>query len=265
MIYILSSRDEAAEKFYGIERVIDSFHTLGIEDLLAIDAKHRLALLNPPDNLVHGLLSLHYPLVQIHPHERLHHGYVPLPLPRDFFQRDAREVVRELLGKLVMRRVGDILLLGKILETEAYYGPEDPASRAYRGKKNYNRGMWLPGGHIFVYMVHANWMFNITTDGDEPQAVLIRAVEPLAGLNYMYARRKRGLRELCNGPGKWTQAFGIERAVNERPIGEDIAILDSPWRDFEVKCSHRIGVKRDMEEPLRFFIPSKFTSNNRIF
>lgn len=184
-----------------------------------------------------------------------------VPLGEDFFRRDAKEVAIGLLGKLVVRKVGKRYIVGKIVETEAYFGPDDPASRAYHGKKNYNRGMWLPGGHIFVYMVHANWMFNITTDGNEAQAVLIRAVEPLAGIDLMRKNRDRKIRELCNGPGKWTRAFGINQLFNEQPLRGDIFVAESPWRNFEVGTSKRIGVRADLEEDMRFFIKnSKFVS-----
>ncbi len=265
MIYILNSLDRW-EKPYGIDTVVDLFsETLDFEKLLRMDMESRIGVFRPSDKLINALLDINYPIIYLGDDERLHPSYRFLPLPEVFFQRDARDVAIDLLGKIIIRRVDGRVLMGKILETEAYYGPADPASRAYRGKKNYNRGMWLPGGHIFVYMVHANWMFNITTDKGEAQAVLIRAVEPLMGLDYMYKRRGRKLRELCNGPGKWTQAFGIVREMNEKPLGGEIVVIESPWRGFDIKYSHRIGVRTDLDEPLRFFIPSKFTSNNKIF
>ncbi|GEM_PF-178440 len=183
-------------------------------------------------------------------------------IKEDFFMRDAKEVAIDLLGKMIVRKFGKRIIAGKIVETEAYYGENDPASRAYRGKKNYNRGMWLPGGHIFVYMVHANWMFNITTDGQEAQAVLIRAVEPLIGLDLMRENRKKEkIRELCTGPGKWTKAFIINQLFNEQKLEGSVFIANSPWNDFEVVDSKRIGVKRALEENMRFYIKgSKFVS-----
>ncbi len=178
------------------------------------------------------------------------------PLPPKFFQRGAKQVAIELLGKLLVKKeIDGTLLIGKIVETEAYYGTNDPASRAYRGLKKHNKGMWLDGGHIFTYMVHANWMFNITTDHDDPEAVLIRALEPLAGLKVMYSRRRRKkIKELCSGPGKLSAAFGIDISYNEKELGNDLFIAQSPYTNFEIGSSHRIGVSADVEEHLRFFI-----------
>ncbi len=179
----------------------------------------------------------------------------------EFFQRDAKTVAIELLGKLIVRKIEDRYLIGKIVETEAYFGADDPASRAYHGKKNYNSGMWLPGGHIFVYMVHANWMFNITTDSKEAQAVLIRAVEPLVGIDIMQKNRPKSIKELCNGPGKWTRAFGITKEFNGKALGGEFFVADSPWSEFAMGKSKRIGVREDLQEDFRFFIKnSKFLS-----
>jgi len=263
MIYLLSHPKDPnyLKKFYGISDILQD---VDLATLLKRDREERLAINN--DVLVESLLSINYPLGVIEKDEDYFHPkYREVPLSQEFFKRDAKDVARELLGKIIMVKKKNMVLAGKIVETEAYYGPDDPASRAYHGRKNYNKGMWLPGGHIFIYMVHANWMFNITTGDAEAQAVLIRAVEPLIGLNFMYSQRGgKGLRDLCSGPGKWSRAFGIERDLNEKPLGKEVLILNSPWRDFQIKRSHRIGVTQDVEEPLRFFIPSKFTSTNRI-
>jgi len=264
MIYLLPHQKDSSflKEFYGIEKILTTCPE--ISTLLDLEKEKRVALYNCQE-LVNALLSLNYPLVIIDDDEYFHPSYKIAPLSQEFFKGDAKDVAAQLLGKIIIKKEGENIMAGKIIETEAYYGYGDPASRAYKGKKDYNKGMWLPGGHIFIYMVHANWMFNITTDGDEPQAVLIRAVEPLVGLKFMYERRNRKLRELCNGPGKWTRAFGIEKKFNEKPLNGEIIIADSPWKDFEIKKSHRIGVVADLDEPLRFFIPSKFTSTNRIF
>jgi len=265
MIYLIKPSLDFThlKKFYGIDKIIENGD---LESILEEEKNSRLAIYQN-QKLVETLTSINYPLGVIdRDEEYFHPEYKPIPISGEFFKRDAKIVALELLGKIIMVRLGKNLLAGKIVETEAYYGIKDPASRAYHGRKTYNKGMWLPGGHIFIYMVHANWMFNITTGNDEPQAVLIRAVEPLIGLNFMYKQRgKKKLRELCSGPGKWTQAFGIQRNFNEKPLGKEVLIVNSPWYSFEVRRSHRIGVTRDLDEPLRFFIPSNFTSTNRIF
>ncbi len=201
------------------------------------------------------LTSLGYPVSHIINFEdKLHPKFKFEKVKDDFFQRDAKDVATALLGKILVRKIGNKLMAGKIVETEAYYGDNDPASRAYRGRKNYNRGMWLTGGHIFIYMVHANWMFNITTDKEEAQAILIRAVEPLIGIHLMKKRRDKKIWELCNGPGKWTRAFEVNQFFNEMKLNNEIFIANSPWNEFEISASKRIGVREDLEENLRFFI-----------
>jgi len=171
-------------------------------------------------------------------------------LPKKFFNRDASVVARELLGKIIIKEEME----GKIVETEAYHGMSDPASRAKKGAKI----MWEAPGTIFIYMVHGNWLFNIITmPKGEPSGVLIRAVEPLKGIEIM--KKNRGtdnIKNLTSGPGKFTQAFGIDKRYN----GMKIYTRDSPIHindgklDGEVARSYRIGVKHDLPEPLRFYI-----------
>ncbi len=230
------------------------------EDLLSLGLKKRTLVLTEHSNLSklsEFFASKGFPAVMITANsEYLPENLNLEPLPPKFFQRNAKQVAIELLGKLLVKKERDgTLLIGKIVETEAYYGTNDPASRAYRGLKKHNKGMWLEGGHIFTYMVHANWMFNITTDHDDPEAVLIRAIEPFTGLKVMYSRRRRErIRELCSGPGKLSAAFGIDISYNEKVLGNGLYIAQSPYTDFEIGSSHRIGVSADVEEHLRFFI-----------
>lgn len=230
------------------------------EDLLLPGMKKRILVLTEHSNLSklsEYFASKGFPAVVITANSEYFPENLNLkPLPPNFFQRNAKQVAIELLGKLLVKKeIDSTLLIGKIVETEAYYGTHDPASRAYRGLKKHNKGMWLEGGHIFTYMVHANWMFNITTDHDDPEAVLIRALEPLTGLKVMYSRRrKEKIRELCSGPGKLSAAFGIDISYNEKELGNELYIAQSPYTDFEIGSSHRIGVSADVEEHLRFFI-----------
>ncbi|NPA75311.1 MAG: DNA-3-methyladenine glycosylase [Euryarchaeota archaeon] len=216
-----------------------------------MSTQHRVLITTEVD--INKLLSTRIPVAQVGTEERY---LTPIsPLPQEFFMRDAKEVAMELLGKLLVRKISNTLIVGKIVETEAYYGDKDPASRAYRGKKDYNRGMWLPGGHIFVYMVHANWMFNITADGEDAQAVLLRAIEPLAGLEIMRQNRKKEkIKELCSGPGKLSRAFGITSNMNEKMLGDEVMVADAPRENISIVKKHRIGVREDLPEPLRFYI-----------
>jgi len=186
-------------------------------------------------------------------------------LPRDFYERDPEIVAREILGKILVRRLSCELLEGIIVEAEAYYGLEDPASRAYHGLKSYNRLMWSDPGVAFIYNVHNNWMFNIVAHKpNEIGAVLIRAIEPTKGVETM--KRNRGVDDvykLTSGPGRLTKALKIDKSLNGIPVTSEqneVFILNNKMT-FEVGSSHRIGVKRDLEENLRFFIKgNKFVS-----
>lgn len=179
-------------------------------------------------------------------------------LSRSFYERDTAQVARELLGRVLVNRSREGATSGKIVETEAYFGRGDPASRASRKRTRLNEIMWWKGGLAFVYMVHANWMFNVTTEPEgTPGAVLIRALEPLEGLEMMKRRRDVGRkRELTSGPGKLTRALGITKehhGLDLTSLGK-LTILEGKPRGFEVAISHRIGVTADLERELRFYI-----------
>jgi DNA-3-methyladenine glycosylase len=175
-----------------------------------------------------------------------------------FYTRDQEAVAQELLGKRLIRRLGLQVLEGVIVETEAYYGREDPASRAYHGQKNYNQLMWDAPGRVFIYNVHKYWMLNIVAHApNQVGAVLIRALEPQEGIEAM--RRNRlatRLVNLTNGPGKLTTALQIDRSVNGDLVTscESNLFVAESGRNPEVGRSHRIGVRRDLERKLRFFI-----------
>lgn len=179
-------------------------------------------------------------------------------LSRDFYERDTATVARELLGKMLTHRSSEGVTSGKIVETEAYYGKGDPASRASKKKTKLNELMWSRGGLSFIYMIHANWMFNVTTEGEgTPGAVLIRALEPLVGIKLM--KKRRGfddVRTLASGPGKLTQALGITKNQHGLDLTKPnkLSILEGNSEDFEVATSHRIGVTADLERELRFYI-----------
>lgn len=170
-----------------------------------------------------------------------------LIIPKSFFERKAEVVAKDLLGKIIVRKLKKKKLKALIVETEAYYGTKDPASRAYSGKKTkLNAPMWGEPGTILVYMVHGNWLFNIVTgEKDNPQAVLIRAVEPL------------NFKAKSSGPGKVTKALKITKKHNWQNVcsaKSKINVLSSAKREFKIGRSHRIGVRKDLKKKLRFFI-----------
>ena len=179
-------------------------------------------------------------------------------LPVDFYARTPETVARKLLGKIVVRRLSDHEVAGMIVETEAYFGLRDPASRAYDGKKPYNRLMWGRPGRVFIYNVHRYWMLNLVAhEPNEVGAVLLRAVEPISGVEHMKRYRPvDALVELTNGPGKLTLAMRIDKRVNGVEVtspGSEIRVEDHAT-PVAISHSHRIGVRQDVERPLRFFV-----------
>jgi len=185
--------------------------------------------------------------------------YAMKTLPKSFYERDPATVAKELLGKVLVRRFNHQILSGKIVETEAYYGENDPASKAYKGRKAFNELMFLDVGKTFIYMVHGNWLLNIVA---HPKggvgAVLIRALEPLQGIEAM--KKNRGIKDiyaLTSGPGRLTKALNITRKHNGLDVTKaenEIAIFEAAVEEFEICTSHRIGVKKDLPHELRFYI-----------
>lgn len=181
-------------------------------------------------------------------------------LPLIFYERGPDVVAKELLGKILVRKMKAVCLSGKIVETEAYYGEKDPASKAYKGRKVFNELMFLDVGRTFIYMVHGNWLLNIVAHSrGEIGAVLIRALEPLRGMEVMKRNRKtEDLRGLTSGPGKLTKALAITKELNGVDVTDsnsDLVVMDESEREgFDVCASRRIGVKMDLPQDLRFYI-----------
>lgn len=159
-----------------------------------------------------------------------------------FFDRPADQVARDLLGCTLARRLPDSsqVLRGRIVETEAYFGADDPASRAKNGRKIYNTPMFDGAGSIFIYNVHMYWMLNFSTL--PVSAVLVRAVKPL---NFEANTR---------GPGRLTRELEVDQTLTTRPVAPESGLWVEDGEPPErLGRSHRIGVTEDLEEPLRFF------------
>ena len=180
-------------------------------------------------------------------------------LSRSFYERNPAQVARELLGKVLVHRSPEGVASGRIVETEAYFGKGDPASRASRKRTKLNELMWGPGGKAFIYMVHGLWLFNITAEREGvPGGVLIRALEPLEGLELM--RRRRGPtddRKLTSGPGRLTEALAITREQHGLDLTDpasELTVVEGKPARFSIASSHRIGVSADLKRKLRFYI-----------
>lgn len=191
--------------------------------------------------------------------------YNSTKLSRNFYTRGLLHVAKNLLGKILVKKCGSKILSGKIVEVEAYHGDYDEASHAFRGKTKRNEVMFEEGGHLYVYFTYgAHFCANVVA-GKKGKgiAILIRAVEPIEGLDVMIKNRfgKKLIRNketynLTNGPGKLCQAFGINRNHNGTDLTRnEIYILDQPKiKSKEIGVSSRIGITRSVDLQWRFFI-----------
>ena len=137
-----------------------------------------------------------------------------MKLPREFYLRDGLTVARELIGKKLVTNLPEGLTSGIIVETEAYMGKIDAAAHSYRGKTERTKIFFNAGGFVYVYLIYGcNICTNVVANVENvPEAVLIRALEPVDGVELMMNRRgKKNLRELCSGPGKLSQALGVTK------------------------------------------------------
>jgi len=183
------------------------------------------------------------------------------PLPRSFYDRDTELVARELLGAVLECVTPEGTAAGRIVETEAYVGEHDGACHAAAGLTPRTRWLYGPPGIAYVYFIYGmHWCVNAVTRAEGlPSAVLVRALEPLAGLPLMRARRGEPARDrdLTNGPGKLCAALGITGAMNGRSLlgtGEVTVRRGAAVADADVEVSPRIGVSRAADWPLRYFL-----------
>ena len=191
---------------------------------------------------------------------------MPFPLRRKFYNRDPIEVARELLGNLLMRDGDEGLTVGRIVESEAYLATGDSASHSFRGQTPRNASMFGNPGHAYIYSIHARYCLNAVTESkDTGSAVLIRAVEPIEGIDIMMVRRGgRSLRELTRGPARLCEAFAIDRLLD----GWDLTKGEQLWiaarkksESFKTVTSKRVGVTSAHGLQLRFCIrDSQFVS-----
>lgn len=179
-------------------------------------------------------------------------------LGRSFYSRYTLDVARELLGCVLVRRVGRSVLSGRIVEAEAYRGTDDPASHSYRRATKRSAVMFGEAGHVYMFFSYGNhWCLNFTAEKPgEPGGILIRALEPMEGVEKMM--RNRGVSELqrlANGPGNLAQALEIDGGFNGEDLvtSKRIYVVDKEGV-VPVKASARIGISKAKELPWRFFV-----------
>jgi len=187
---------------------------------------------------------------------------VVTPIPRAFYEQDTQTAAQRLLGQIVSRRLptGEALS-GIIVETEAYL-TDDPACHAYRGQTPRNSAMFGPPGHAYVYFTYGlHMMLNLVCAPEGvAEAVLIRALEPVEGIETM--RRHRGgiveTRQLTDGPGKLAQALALTRlSHNELDVTDpasDLLVLPNKYPPFDMVTTTRIGITQGVDLPWRYYV-----------
>jgi len=189
-----------------------------------------------------------------------------MTLDREFYERDPLTVAKALLGKVVVHETAEGTTAGRIVETEAYMGPEDKASHAYSGLRTSRTELQFgEKGHAYIYFIYGMYYcFNVTVGKvlGKPEAVLIRALEPIEGIELMTRRRpaaKGNVAKLANGPSKLCSAMDISKKQN----GADICVRPfyiregEPVGDADIVSATRIGVDYAEEwkhKPWRFYL-----------
>ena len=181
-------------------------------------------------------------------------------LPASFYDRPTEQVARDLLGAVLACETADGIAAGRIVETEAYLGAHDPACHGVFGRTARTECLFGAPGTAYVYFIYGvHWCFNaVTMARGHPSAVLVRAVEPVAGVELMRQRRPRARRDvdLTNGPGKLCQALAIDRSHDGRSLQRGTITIrrGSEMPDAAVSVSPRIGITQAADWPLRWFV-----------
>ncbi|MBH0229690.1 DNA-3-methyladenine glycosylase [Halobacillus yeomjeoni] len=181
-------------------------------------------------------------------------------IPIEFFQKPTLELARDLLGCELVKETDEGTASGYIVETEAYIGPEDRASHSFNNKRTKRtEAMFGPAGTVYTYVMHTHCLVNVVSaESEKPEAVLIRAVEPVIGKDLMYKRRgdKKEI-DLTNGPGKLTKALGIIKSDYGRTYTEPPLYLREGIKPESISSGKRIGIENSGEArdyPWRYWI-----------
>ena len=193
-----------------------------------------------------------------------------MKLDKDFYSRDTLTVAKDLLGTILVHNVDGKTLTGKIVETEGYLGLEDKAAHSYGGRRTKRvESMYGPPGTAYVYVIYGMYhcLNLITVEEGVPEGVLIRGVEPLENIEQMAKNRFQKSyskltayqkRNLTNGPGKLSMAFGIDRSLDKEDLSKDrLYLIEGQDEDFDIIQTTRIGIDYAEEAkdfPYRFYI-----------
>lgn len=177
----------------------------------------------------------------------------------DFYEQTPEIVAKELLGKVLVYKKSDDVIAGIIVETEAYLHSGDESSHSFKGLNSRNEAMFMRGGTFYVYLIYGvHHCVNIVTQKQGyGSAVLIRAVEPIAGIEVMIAnRRNNNIPELCKGPGNLAKSFGFDLSNNKNSLlSDDLFVCDlNLYTDSAIAIGKRIGITKSAELPLRFYL-----------
>ncbi|MDP4105011.1 MAG: DNA-3-methyladenine glycosylase [Bacillota bacterium] len=183
-----------------------------------------------------------------------------VPVLTSFFQMSTIDLAQSLLGCVLVKETPEGMAAGYIVETEAYMGPIDRAAHSYQNRRTKRTEiMFAEAGHVYTYQMHTHCLINVVSAGiDEPEAVLIRALEPLFGIELMTARRGMTTqRNLTNGPGKLTKALGITMSDYGRVFWEPPLFISKGITPASISQGKRIGIENTGEAkdyPWRFWV-----------
>ena len=169
-------------------------------------------------------------------------------LKRDFYMRDAVTVAKDLIGKVIVHKTSDGVVKGRIVETEAYMGPYDKAAHSYnhKGRDGRTSVQYKNGGYAYIYLIYGMYYcLNVVAAPEKnPQCVLIRALEPIEGIEIMKKRRKTDkLKNLCSGPGKLCAAMDVDKKLYGADLcGNEFYIEDDGQNNFEIEATKRINI-----------------------
>lgn len=187
-------------------------------------------------------------------------------LTKSFYSRDALDVAPRLLGKILVRKIGEAYIRCQIVEVEAYTGPQDKAAHVYNNKRTARtEAMFLSGGHTYIYLIYGmHHCLNIVTGpADKPQGVLIRAAEPIGHESFRLIKQNRviaskKLSDLTNGPGKLCAALNIDKSLYGYDLtGGDDLFLEDAHHNPSIVCAPRINIPYAQEyinKPWRYYI-----------